>query len=86
MSFYNRMKAEDRAREIADLQSELDAIDIGIWPRDVNDDVRWGATRSFRDRTEKAAHVRPILIAEIKMLKDIPARIIAGELPTGWQV
>ena len=86
MSFYNRMVAEDRAREIADLQSELDAIALGIWPRDVNDDLRWGATRSFHDRAEKAAHVRPILIAEIKYLKDIPARIIAGELPHGWQV
>ena len=86
MSAYNRMKPADRAREVLSLQAELAAIDNGTWPRDLNDDFRWGSQRYFHDKAEKAAYVRGILTSEIAYLENIPARIRSGELSGGWEL
>jgi len=41
MPSYNLAKPEGREALRADRQSELDAVEKGEWPRDVNDVVRW---------------------------------------------
>jgi hypothetical protein len=46
MPSYNLGKAEDREALRADRQSELDAIERGEWPRDVNDALRWSPPRT----------------------------------------
>ena len=85
MAVYNRMKSASRACEITDRKAELGAIEAGTWPRSLDDDMRWGSQRYFRDMAEKAAYVRPLLEAEITYLEGIPSRIKAGELP-GWEL
>ena len=40
MTSYNRTKAEDRKREIADLKDEIAAVDAGKWPRDLRDSLK----------------------------------------------
>lgn len=86
MASYNRMKAESRRLEIADLKAELAAIENGTWPRDLNDDFRWGSQRTFHDKAEKAAYVESIITSEIAYLENIPARIESGELSGGWEL
>jgi len=41
MTSYNLTKSVDREALRADRQSELDAIEAGTWPRDLNDLMRW---------------------------------------------
>lgn len=86
MPTYNRMKAESRRQEIADLKAELAAIDNGTWPRDLNDDFRWGSQWYFYDLPEKAAYVKGIITNEVAYLENIPARIVSGELTDGWEL
>lgn len=85
MAVYNRMKAADRAREIEDRKAEIVAIDNHTWPRDINDDMRWGANRTFYDVPQKAAWVRALCESEVAYLEGVPSRIEAGELP-GWEI
>lgn len=84
MACYNRTKAADRQREITDRKAEITAIDAGTWPRDLDDDMRWGATKTFHDAAEKAAYARALCVDEVAYLQGIPARVQAGELP-GWE-
>lgn len=86
MANYNRMKAESRRQEIADLKAELAAIHEGKWPRDLNDDFRWGSQRYFHDKAEKAKYVEGIITNEVAYLENIPARIESGELSGGWEL
>jgi len=46
MASYNLAKPEGREALRADRQSELDAVERGEWPRDVNDVVRWNPPRN----------------------------------------
>jgi hypothetical protein len=84
MSVYNRAKAADREREIADLTAEVAAIDAGLWPRTLDDEFRWGTRNLFYDAAEKAAHVRRLCWDQIGYLQGIQFRIEDGELP-GWE-
>lgn len=84
MASYNRMKAADRAREMADRMAEVEAIDNGTWPRSLDDDMRWGPNQRFHDVTEKATYARKLCMADVTYLEAIPARVVAGELP-GWE-
>lgn len=84
MASYNRMKVADRKREIDDRKAEIAAIDAGTWPRDLDDDMRWGICHHFRDAAEHAAYARRMCLDVVDYLEAIPARIKAGELP-GWE-
>ncbi len=84
MSCYNRMKNASRQQEITDRKAEIAAIDGGTWPRDMNDEYRWGVNKTFHDMTEKAVYARSLCLTEVEYLEGIPARIAAGELP-GWE-
>ncbi len=81
MAVYNRTKKADRAREIADRQAEIEAIEAGLWPRDINDQFRW------YDRTPTftpAQWARKMCEDTIAYLTAIPGRIANGEL-SGWE-
>lgn len=54
MSSYNLLKAADRERLRQDRQAELDAVENGTWPRDLNDLMRWSPPRR-RDGTHTVA-------------------------------
>jgi hypothetical protein len=41
MAFYNLGKRADRDRMRAERVAELEAVENGTWPRDVNDYMRW---------------------------------------------
>lgn len=79
MAVYNRTKRLDREREIADLQAEIDAIDAGKWPRDINDQFRW----SFVSH-DPAGYARRMCASSLAYLIAVPDRIANGELP-GWE-
>jgi hypothetical protein len=84
MSSYNYMKRADRERALSERKSEIDAIDAGTWPRDINDDMRWGVLLTFHDRAEKAGYARKCCENEVNYLEGIPARIKAGFLQN-WE-
>lgn len=84
MASYNRMKRADREREIADRKAEIAAIDQGTWPRDIDDDFRWGANRYFHDNAEKAAYARKLCMDDVTYLEGIPGRIALGYLQN-WE-
>jgi hypothetical protein len=46
MPAYNLAKPDGREALRADRQSELDAIENGSWPRDLNDHMRWSPPRN----------------------------------------
>ena len=81
---FDHTRRAGRLEAIAAYEAELAAILNGTWPRDVNDDMRWGSGRTFYDRAQKAAYVRGCLENHLTYLRAIPARIAAGELP-GWE-
>ena len=81
---YNRTKSASRQQELADRKDEIAAIDNGTWPRDMDDEYRWGALRSFHDMAEKAAYARSLCTLDVEYLEGIPARIATGEL-LGWE-
>ena len=83
MACYNRMKAESREQEIKDRTAEVASIDAGKWPRDIDDDMRWGVNKTFHDVAEKAMYARRLCVSELAYLKGLTARTKAGELP-GW--
>ncbi len=74
MASYNLMKKTDRDHMLADRRAEIAAVDEGRWPRDINDEMRWGATRTFHDRAEKAAYARRMCMADVTYLDGIPTR------------
>jgi hypothetical protein len=41
MAAYNLMKQEDRKRMREDRLAEIQAVQNGTWPRDIDDSVRW---------------------------------------------
>jgi hypothetical protein len=85
MAIYNRTKADSRKQETADLTAEIAAIDAGVWPRDIDDAMRWGAGQSFASHADKAAYARRLCVDIVDYLQAIPARIASGELGNGWQ-
>ena len=86
MSAYNLMRRADRDRLRADRQAEIDAIDAGAWPRDTDDLLRWGASRSFHDHSEHATLARDLCAATIAYLDDLQERIAAGDPDVkGWE-
>lgn len=87
MASYNFMKAADRARCLADRQAEIAAVVAGVWPRDINDLFRWGATKTFHDLAEQAVYARRMCEAEINYLNGVDARLKAGDADLeGWEV
>lgn len=86
MASYNLMKRADRDRLKADRVAEIEAIDSGTWPRDLNDDMRWGAGRHFHDKAEKATYARRMCANEVDYLRDLQRRIDA-KVPDllGWE-
>ena len=83
MTVYNRMKAADRVRERQDRQAELDAIEAGTWPRDIDDQFRWNNPSDKYTNAEWAARM---CRADIDYLNDLDTRIDQGD-PTlrGWE-
>jgi len=77
-------KRASRQQVLADHKAELAAIDAGQWPRDIDDYMRWGSNKAFRDMQERRAYVRAILAREVGYLEGIPRRVVKGELP-GWE-
>lgn len=82
---YNRMKSASRQQEIEDRQAEMAAVDNGTWPRDLDDDMRWGVNKSFNDMAERAAWARKMCDLDVQYLRGIPPRIVSGEL-AGWEL
>ena len=80
MTSYNRTKAEDRKREIADLKDEIAAVDAGKWPRDLRDSLKILGI-PFLDAAEEAAYARRVCQCAVDYLEAIPARVAVGELP-----
>ena len=78
MASYNLAKAADRERSKADAQAELAALDGGWWPRDANDQHRWGTN----DRTR----IRAFLESSLAYLVSVGERIQAGDPDlAGWE-
>jgi len=67
MATYNLTKPEDRERLRADRQAELDAIEQGTWPRDLNEFMRWNPPPSFEPRVWAARMCR----ADLAYLKGL---------------
>lgn len=86
MASYNFMKAADRAKCRVNRQAEITAVDKGNWPRDLNDQFRWGADRMFCDRQERAVYARGMCQAEIDYLDGLEERINASDSDlAGWE-
>lgn len=68
---YNRMKAADRKENQKDLRAELKAIEDGTWPRDLNDQLRYGRP--------DATYVKKLVEIELAYLEDLENRIIQGD-------
>jgi hypothetical protein len=87
MATYNLMKAEDRARKRADRQAELDAARKGLWPRNSNDQFRWGPNRVFVDVQQHAEFAAEMCESEIAYLDDVERRLGIGDPDlAGWEV
>jgi len=82
------MKADSRKQELADRNAEIAAIDAGMWPRNLDDEMRWGANKTFHDMAEKASYARQMCWAVVVYLEDLQERLEAGGDPclTGWEV
>ena len=86
MASYNFSKAADRARCRAERAAEVAAVDAGAWPRDINDDMRWGVMRTFYDAAGKATYARAMCVAEIEYIDGVDVRIKAGDPSVaGWE-
>lgn len=86
MAFYDMSKAADRARCKADRQAEIDAVRDGTWPRDIDDQFRWGAMRVFCDAQEHAEYAEQMCQAEIDYIDGVAERIQAGDPSVaGWE-
>lgn len=72
MSCYNLMKKADREQYRADHQAELDAVNDGTWPRNINDQMRWiqGSGPEYAARCCKSA---------IEGINDTERRLAAGD-------
>ena len=83
MACYNFTKRADRDRCRADRQAEIDAVDSGEWPRDIDDFMRWDAMRR-EDNREK--YVKKMCKNEIEYLNGVDARVAAGDPDLqGWE-
>ncbi len=71
MSSYNLTHAADRARYRVDHLDELEAIEQGRWPRDVDDALRW--TRMDPE------HAARMCRAAVDYIDGLERRIAAGE-------
>lgn len=85
MACYNRMKAESRKQEITDRKAEIAAVNNGLWPRDLDDEMRWGSTKTFHDMAEKAQYAKDMCWSVVFYLGDVQKRLESGELP-GWEM
>lgn len=86
MASYNMTKASDRARCRADRMAEIKAVDTGTWPRTIDDDMRWGATRYFSDGAAKATYAKSMCVAEVEYIDGVDVRIKAGDPSVaGWE-
>ena len=87
MAIYNFAKAADRARCRAARQAEIAAIDAGTWPRDIDDAMRWGATKCFPSVAARAAFAREMCASEVAYVDGVDARIRAGDPSVSdWEV
>ena len=92
MGFTDRTKAADRAAERVALAAELEALEAGVWPRDINDAFRWNGapTSQFLHGEENARIVREHATrccrSGIAYLDDLEARLAAGDRDLrGWE-
>lgn len=86
MASYNYTKAADRARSRAERQAEIDAVRKGTWPRDIDDSMRWGASKYFHDAQERAEYAAKMCQAEIDYLDGVERRIREGDSSlAGWE-
>ncbi len=88
MACYNRMKAKSRKQEIADRKAEIAAVEDGTWPRDIDDEMRWGSTKTFHDMAEKARYAKDMCNGVLVYMEDLQDRLNAGGDPclNGWEV
>jgi len=92
MASYNLMRAADRARARADCQAEIDAVEAGQWPRDINDSMRWihPPTSPYlpadENRRIAAEYAARMCRAEIEYLDGVDRRIAEGDPDlAGWE-
>jgi hypothetical protein len=71
MASYNLTRAADRQRYRQDHISELEAIQAGTWPRDVNDALRW--TRMDPEHAARMCRMA------VDYVDDLEARIASGD-------
>ena len=87
MSSFNFTKSADRARCRAERQAEIDAVKNGTWPRDINDQFRWGAMRHFHDNQEPAEHAAEMCQMDIEYIDGVDKRGLDGDPSVaGWEV
>ena len=80
MASYNLMKATDRRRLYDDRRSERDAVDSGVWPRDLNDYMRWIS------HAGDPAYARRMCQNEMDALTQIETRITQHDPDLqGWE-
>lgn len=75
MASYNLQKKESRDRLRAERQGELDAIERGVWPRNINDKYRWISVPSGMTHAEYA---KTMCQADLAYLNDLEGRLDAG--------
>lgn len=79
MASYNFMKRADRDRCRKARRLEIASVGDKTWPRDRNDAMRWGATKTFADSQERAEHAKAMCEAEVAYLDDLDRRIATGD-------
>jgi len=89
MASYNFMKAADRARCRADRMAEIEAVENGTWPRDIDDLLRWSNAPHLppsENHLVRAEHAARMCRGEVIWIDYLETRITEGD-PTlvGWE-
>ena len=92
MAAYNFTKRADRDLCRAVRQTELDAVNNGVWPRDINDLMRWlhAPTSCFlspaHNQDIQREYTARMCRAEIDYLDGVDRRVAEGDPElAGWE-
>ncbi len=88
MASYDLMKKSSREQMRCDREAELAALDTGTWPRNLDDSMRWSATRSWPNSGAHKDYARRMVKAELDYLGDLQRRLEEGKDPSlaSWEV
>jgi hypothetical protein len=92
MSCYNFMKRADRQRLRQDREAEIQAVRDGLWPRDIDDRMRWNCKdtnpyfSAAENRRIMAEYAARMCQREVDYLDDLERRLAADDPDlVGWE-